>query len=70
MPKHLKLGEQATGRANYHGHHRESDMDKGIGYWPLGDRNRDRLALPPMTGNVSLYEERDSIDPYTKYHGK
>lgn len=60
QPKHLKLGATATGTANYSGHHRSGEMDVGIGYFPLGDRNR------AIDGNDVL-EERDSIDMYEKY---
>lgn len=61
MPfKHLDSKDFATGTANYKGHHREHEMQVGIGYFPLGDRNRH------IDGNDVL-EERDSLDGTEKW---
>jgi hypothetical protein len=58
-------GEVAQGLANYKGHHREHDMDKGTGLIPVGDRNR---AITEF--GVTYIEERDSIDYYTRRPNK
>lgn len=52
----LDLGDYLV--AKYRGRHRDVEMTKGVGFIPLGDRNR---------GRIGDAEERDSIDRYTKY---
>lgn len=43
MAKHENLGAaEPVSFSSYTGHHREFSMDRGYGYYPLGDRNRGR----------------------------
>lgn len=46
----------------YHGRHREYELPKGVGFYPMGDRNRCKAEF-----GVDSVEERDSIDQYTKF---
>lgn len=58
----LNLGATAQSSTEYVGQHRDNYMLQGIGFIPLGDRNRDR----PEFG-IDYAEERMSVDKYSKY---
>lgn len=63
MPLGIGAASQNTDNS-YTGKHRVFGTNRGIGFIPLGDRNRDK----PEYG-VDYVEERVSIDKYTKLHG-
>ena len=60
--RHSYLGELTGRSAQPNGRHRDLDMPKGIGMIPLGDRHRNDGEY-----GTGIFEERVSIDPYTKY---
>lgn len=60
FPRHLDSGAIATGTASYSGQHREHEMERGWGAFPMGDRSRDIQEF-----GFSYLEERDSVDVST-----
>lgn len=58
----LHASEGVATPSNYIGHHREYMLPKGVGFYPMGDRNRCKSEY-----GVDTIEERDSIDQYTKF---
>lgn len=50
--------------SSYHGRHRENDVAKGVGYIPLGNRNR---VKPNCIHLVGMAEEAESVDRYSRY---
>jgi hypothetical protein len=65
LGRSLNQGAASQDSEHYTGKHRSfGNVYHGVGFIPLGDRNRDR----PECG-VDYVVERDSVDKYTKLHG-
>jgi len=61
MDNHLPI-VGVTPAKIYQGQHRAQEMNKGVGYIHLGDRNRALFEY-----GVSVAEERDCLDRYSKW---
>jgi hypothetical protein len=65
--KHHYSGVYSTGNPlQPEGRHSEYHMDRGIGFIPLGNRNRVAATEIHLVGNA---EESESVDRYSKYSG-
>jgi hypothetical protein len=62
--KHLDQGAIATGTSNYTGYHRHYDPYDGFetAILPLGKADQ--------VYGIDYIEERQSVDKYSKYHGR